>query len=176
MKGGYNFQFDRYVVGVEGDWQWGTGKNETSILDDGGPGVDSASARLDSLGTVRGRLGYAIFDNMMVFGTAYVGWGNADYTFRDADEIAGRIKFHSNDMGAVYGGGFELLFAYNIVLTAEYLHYDFNKDRFIADVPALNGGSDIATSLGPIDTLRISVSYKFGGYSNEWEPEPVPLK
>jgi outer membrane immunogenic protein len=175
VQGGYNFQFDRYVIGVEGDWSWGSGKNETAILDDGGPGIDSASAKLESIGSVRGRLGYAIFDTMMVFGTAGIGWGNAEYTFRDADEIAGQAKFHSDDMGAVYGGGFELLFAYNIVLTAEYLHFDFDNHRFIADAPALNGGSDTATSLGPIDMLRVAVSYKFGGYSDEWEPEPSPF-
>ncbi|MBS0238774.1 MAG: porin family protein [Proteobacteria bacterium] len=174
VKGGYNYQFDRYVVGIEGDWSWGTGKSETAILDDGGPGIDSASARLQSLGTVRGRLGYAFFDNAMVFGTAGIGWGNAEFGFRDADLISGTARFHSSDMAAVYGGGFELLFAYNLVLTAEYLHYNFDKTVFIADAPQLNGGSDVATSLGPIDTLRVSLSYKFGG-GEEWEPPP-PLK
>ncbi|WP_045834581.1 outer membrane protein [Hyphomicrobium sp. 99] len=176
VKGGYNFQIDRYVLGVEGDWSWGVGKTETAIPDDGGPGIDSASARLESIGSVRGRLGYAFFDNAMVFGTAGIGWGNAEYTFRDADEISGRARFHSDDMGAVYGGGFELLFAYNLVLTAEYLHYDFSKDTFIADAPALNGGSDIATRLGPIDTLRVSLSYKFGGGESYYQEEPLPLK
>lgn len=176
VQGGYNFQFDRYVIGVEGDWQWGTGKQENSILDDGGPGIDSAKSKLESIGSVRGRLGYTILDNVMVFGTAGFGWGSAEYSFRDADEIDGRAKFHSDDMGAVYGGGFDLLFAYNIVLSAEYLHYDFSKDTFIPNAPELNGGSDIATRLGPIDMLRVALSYKFGGVGSEWEPEPIPFK
>ncbi len=175
VKGGYNFQFGSFVLGVEADWSWGSGSSRSSVLDDDGFGVDSVSAKLESIGSVRGRLGYAVFPNAMIFGTGGIGWADAEYTFRDADEFPGRARFHSNDMGAVYGGGFELLFPYNIVLTAEYLHFDVGDDRFIADAPQLNGGADIATSLGPIDTLRVSLSYKFGGGGTYYE-EPFPLK
>ena len=176
VKGGYNFQFGSYVLGVEADWSWGSGSTRRSVLDDDGFGVDSVSARLDSIGSVRGRLGYAVFPNAMVFGTGGIGWADAEYSFRDADESPGRAKIHSNDMGAVYGGGFELLFPYNVVLTAEYLHFDIGDDRFMADAPQLNGGAGIATSLGPIDTLRVSLSYKFGGGSGTYYEAPFPLK
>ena len=172
VQGGYNFQFDRYVLGVEGDWSWGNGKSETAVLDDGGPGIDSASAKLENLGSVRGRAGIAVLDNLMFFGTAGFGWGNAEFGFRDADEISGTAKYHSNATGAVFGGGFDMLLGYNVVLSAEYLRYDFDDNVFIADASKLNGGSDVATHFGPIDTIRVAVSYKFGGEREE----PVPLK
>jgi opacity protein-like surface antigen len=172
VQGGYNYQFDRYVLGIEGDWSWGNGKSETAVLDDGGPGIDSASAELKSLGSVRGRAGIVVLNNLMVFGTAGFGWGNADYGFRDHDAISGTAKYSANATGAVFGGGFDMLLGYNIVLSAEYLRYDFDDNVFIADASKLNGGSDVATKLGPIDTFRVAVSYKFGGEREE----PVPLK
>jgi len=172
VQGGYNFQFDRYVLGIEGDWSWGNSKSETAVLDDGGPGIDSASAKLESLGSVRGRAGIVVLNNLMVFGTAGFGWGNAEFGFRDADEISGTAKYHSNATGAVFGGGFDMLLGYNIVLSAEYLRYDFDDNVFIANASKLNGGSDVGTHFGPIDTFRVAVSYKFGGEREEL----VPLK
>lgn len=171
-QAGYNIQFDRYVLGIEGDWSWGNSKDETAILDDGGPGIDSASAMLKSFGSVRGRAGIVVFDNVLVFGTAGVGLGKADYGFRDADAIAGTARFTSRDTALVFGGGVDLLLGYNFVLSAEYLRYDFNDDVFEANASRLNGGSDIGTNLDSIDTFRLAVSYKFAGRHDE----PIPLK
>ena len=168
VQAGYNFQFDRYVLGIEGDWSWGNSKDETAILDDGGPGIDSASAKLKSLGSVRGRAGIVVFDNVLVFGTAGIGWGKADYGFRDADGFSGTARFTSRDTALVYGGGVDLLLGYNIVLSAEYLRYDFNDNV----ASKLKGGSDFGTNLDAVDTFRVAVSYKFGGR----QEEPVPLK
>jgi len=173
VQGGYNYQFDRYVLGIEGDWSWGNSKDETAVPDDGGPGIDSASAKLKNLGSVRGRAGIVVLDNLLLFGTAGFGWGNAEFGFRDFDDIGTKTaKYQSDATGAVFGGGFDMLLGYNIVLSAEYLRYDFDDNVFIANASKLNGGSDVATHFGPIDTFRVAVSYKFGGEREE----PVPLK
>ena len=74
---GGNYQFNRFVLGVEGDWQWSnlTGSNQalaplrpTGALPSG---PFTVSTTTKDYGSIRGRLGIA-FDRFLVFGTG--GW------------------------------------------------------------------------------------------------------
>ncbi|MBN9248144.1 MAG: porin family protein, partial [Hyphomicrobium sp.] len=154
--GGYNFQFDRFVAGVEGDI------DASGVSNDG----FGTKYREKWLGSIRARLGYS-FDRFLVFGTGGFAFGTGQFK-----DIANNVT--RGHAGFALGFGGEMKITNNLSARAEYLHYDFDKNVFIADAPQLNGGSDVATKLGPIDTLRVSVSYKFGG-GEEWEPPP-PLK
>jgi len=87
---GYNWQMDRIVYGVEGD---------LSIMD---------SDRIDALGSVRGRLGYLVLPNLLIYGTAGVGLvGNGD-----------------TESGFVYGLGVEGVFTDTMTARLEYLAFD----------------------------------------------------
>ena len=79
---GGNYQFDRFVVGVEGDWQGsnliGNSQAYSSIGLAGGTfpgGPFTVSTTIKDYGSIRGRLGVA-FDRFLLFGTAGWAWGN----------------------------------------------------------------------------------------------------
>ncbi len=75
VQGGYNWQFNNWVVGIEADYQWGSLDGSKSV------GIATDSAKLDRFGTVRGRIGYA-WDRWMVYGTGgYAFEGNMRYSF-----------------------------------------------------------------------------------------------
>jgi outer membrane immunogenic protein len=88
---GYNWQIaPRWVTGVEADISFGdikgsgSSSNRTSILG-GVPGSVVASEKIDWFGTVRGRLGYLVTDDLLIYGTGGFAYGRvkqqADYTF-----------------------------------------------------------------------------------------------
>src|ERR1700690_915544 len=59
---GYNWQFGQFVAGIEGDGAFADINNSANIL-----GV-TVAAKVDALGTVRGRFGVA-FDQVLLYGT-----------------------------------------------------------------------------------------------------------
>jgi outer membrane immunogenic protein len=83
---GYNWQANAIVYGVEGD---------ISFAD-----ADS----IDWLASARGRLGYLIQPNLLLYGTAGIGG--------------------SDDVGFVYGAGLETQLSYSTTGRIEFLEYD----------------------------------------------------
>ena len=77
---GGNYQINRIVLGVEGDWQWSNLPGNNQILAPlgaagifpGGPFMVSTTVK--DYASVRGRLGLA-FDRFLVFGTGGGAWG-----------------------------------------------------------------------------------------------------
>jgi outer membrane immunogenic protein len=78
VHGGYNWQMGQGLVGIEGDYSWA---NARSTVSNDEP--DSTSVKLQSLASVRGRVG-AVFGNMLVYGTAGWGWARTKYNFNDS--------------------------------------------------------------------------------------------
>jgi outer membrane immunogenic protein len=78
---GGNYQINKIVLGVEGDWQWSnlTGNNQILAplgavgVFPGGPFTISTTVR--NYASVRGRLGLAL-DRFVFFGTGGWAWGN----------------------------------------------------------------------------------------------------
>ncbi len=121
---GYNWQFSRYVLGLEGDLSGITGKH-TSAIPSGAVGGVSATTKMDWMSTVRGRVGYLIDDATLVYVT-----GGAAFT-RFSDSWTANafplFTFTSNysRTGGVYGGGVERMFAPHWTARLEALHADF---------------------------------------------------
>ncbi len=132
---GYNWQRNNIVYGIEGDFTWiGT---DYDVLN-----VEVAS--IDSLGSVRGRLGYAIND-LLLFATAGVAW-------KDTDTI---INLDLDDTGYVIGAGAELKFGARYSLKGELLHYRFENEDVLGTAPF---NVDIDTD---ITTIRTGFSVHF---------------
>src|SRR5690348_7702113 len=69
---GYNYEFaPGWVVGIEGDGAWADIGNDSSIIVGGIP--VTGSAKVDSLFSLRGRLGYALPNNLLIYGTGGAG-------------------------------------------------------------------------------------------------------
>jgi len=149
---GYNMQFDQFVVGLEGDWNWvdvsRSGSGVTSI---GGTAV-SGSSSTDWLATARARFGVA-FDRFLVYGTGGFAFANVDSTV-----TFGGVTTGDDDMrwGWTLGGGVEYSLMNNWSAKVEYLYYQLEKKNYSL---ALGGGSFRSEPEGSI--VRAGLNYRF---------------
>ncbi len=160
---GGNYQFNRFVVGVEGDCQWSNliGNSQTlapigaagALL--GGPFTISTTVK--DYGSIRGRLGVA-FDRFLVFGTG--GWALADPSVSYA--LLGSAPFVTNggnSHGWTTGGGVDYAFTNNVFGRIEYRYTNLETSSFVnVPINSADGGNRV-----PISDVRVGIAYKFGG-------------
>lgn len=136
LQGGYNFQFDRVVVGAEAD---------LTLSDVGNSGF-TEKARHDWLATLRGRAGYT-FGNILAYGT--LGFAFADSSYRNVFGVT-----DDTSSGWTIGGGAEMLFTPNIAVRAEYLRYQLSSQSVPSPVGIMKVDSNV-------NVIRAGVNYKF---------------
>lgn len=135
IQSGYNWQISRnWVVGVEGDSSWG------SISQNAG----GINVEIDTMGTVRGRLGYAM-NNVLFYGTGGLAWAHADSTTNGAV----RDQFY---LGWAAGGGIEYAFNARWSAKVEYLYSEFGT------INDLNLGQRTASL--DVSTIKLGVNYR----------------
>jgi outer membrane immunogenic protein len=126
---GYNWQFGQFVLGLEGDGTFGDVSSTATI------GGVTATAKVDSFSTIRGRAGVAV-DQVLFYGT--VGLALADIKISTPTASASNTQ-----TGFAAGAGVEWMFAPRWSLKAEYLYRQFDNTT-IASVPtgtlAVNSG------------------------------------
>jgi outer membrane immunogenic protein len=145
---GYNWQTGQLVLGVEADAAW-SDINSTV----GFPGLFTASAKIQDLGTVRGRIGYA-FDPFLVYATGGYAWAD---TKLSATALGVTISDSKVLNGWTVGAGVEAMFAPHWSVKAEYLYRSFSGDTFFSNV--VPGG--IATNTLKVNSGQIGVNYHF---------------
>jgi outer membrane immunogenic protein len=159
---GYNYQIQQYVLGFETDLDWvGRGNTTTFTSLPNGFVTTNATqtAGLESLGTVRARLGYAI-DRNLFFVTGGLAYGEvkASTTATAVSIIPSTDTFIGSASGwrAGYavGGGYEYAFNNNLTGKIEYLYYNLGTANY--SVAA-------ADSFTAAEGLFINASQKFDG-------------
>lgn len=116
---GYNWQMDQYVIGVEGNLAGSTVKGDGECA--GNTGSD-CQTKQDYLGSVRGRLGYAV-DRFLIYGDAGVAF--TKYKFRQIDfpqSFGGESR-----VGWTAGLGVEYAFTDHWTAGVEWNYYDFGS-------------------------------------------------
>lgn len=116
---GYNWQTGPTVLGLEGDIDW------TNIRGSSPCGVTSCETSNRWLGTVRGRLGYAM-DRFMPYVTGGLAVGDI------RTSIAGVGSGSSTKAGWTIGGGLEAALAGPWTAKIEYLYVDLGRGGSIA--------------------------------------------
>ena len=173
---GYNYQMGAVVFGGEADID-GTSLSRsgsfTSVatLGKGGPTLTTnGSARLDYLGTVRGRLGFAAWDRLLLYATGGLAYGGAHTSGSVFANGTGEVWQGSNNptrVGWTIGGGAEYAITDNISIRAEYLYYNLGKQTNnalgnAAAVAAVGSGLYMTTSTQFDGSIaRAGVNYKF---------------
>jgi outer membrane immunogenic protein len=113
---GCNYEFaPGLVVGVEGDYSWtkldgtASGPNLFANGTPVGAGGVLWNNSTDWVASVRGRFGYAVVPNMLVYGTGGVAWTRTSYAGRDTGGSGAVISttFDQGHAGWVAGGGAE---------------------------------------------------------------------
>ena len=141
---GYNWQTGRLVFGVEGDIQYTDMKQEETIA-----GI-TASAKVQSFATARGRLGYA-FDRLLVYGT-----GGFAYTKTELSLTNGIVSISDSkwSSGWTAGGGLEWAAWDRWSVKGEYLYvHSGNVDLTLAGV-AVSGNYNFHVA-------RAGLNYRF---------------
>jgi outer membrane immunogenic protein len=150
---GFNAQFDRIVLGLEGDLAWtGATGNATCAANP----IYNCQGQLDWLGTFKGRAGFA-FDRVLVFGTAGFAVGNTTANVTPAAP-AQTNTFTGTMGGWTVGAGVEAFVSDAITVKAEYSYVS------LSGLQAPNGtlSSAQASNLSATSHIvRLGVNYHF---------------
>jgi outer membrane immunogenic protein len=117
LHGGYNWQVQQIVLGIEGDVSFSNDANY--------------------LASIRGRLGFAPWDRLLLYGTAGAAFIGLDEPFAIQSVTNGPSVFNRNrtETGFVVGGGGEYRVLPNTSLGAEGLFYDFGGSSTLLSTP-----------------------------------------
>lgn len=148
--GGANIGYDwavhnNWILGIETDAN--IGDVTDSVTPSFGP--SSVEQKLDYFGSVRGRLGYAVGDNLF-YGTGGWAWGHG---VRSA--TGGGLGSDSQSLsGWTLGAGIEHAFSPNVIGRVQYLYTDYGTANYNL------GAGNVPVSLST-NTVSIGLNYKF---------------
>lgn len=163
---GYNWQFaPTWVVGLESDIDAADiqGMASTSV-----PGASSSiGTRLDWFGTVRGRVGYLVTPNALLYGTG--GWAYG-HTTSSATATAGGLAVGSSvgkDMnGWTAGAGLEYALTRWLSFKTEYLFVDLGSANLSSGVAA--GVPFSLSEKTTVHTVKAGINVKLGNWGGGW--------
>jgi outer membrane immunogenic protein len=157
---GANYQTGTYVFGIEGDLDWtnlrgGSGFTCGAIADAVSPPT-GCQTQSEWLGTVRGRVGYAV-NSVLIYGTGGAAFGNIQTGL-----IPPSTFDSSTEVGWTIGAGIEVGFAPNWTAKAEYLFVDL-PDATCTTVANCGGAVGSSVSFNE-NIVRAGVNFKFGAW------------
>ena len=149
VQAGYNYQVGQFVAGVEADYDWANVASHSQFK----TLADTGSTRLTSVGTLRGRLGFAA-DRALVYATGGLAYG----TIHTKDVVAAPpavLSDRNGRAGYALGAGIEYAFTNNISAKAEYLYTSLgNKTAFA-------GTADQARVGLKSSAVKVGLNYHF---------------
>jgi len=168
---GWNRQHGRLLWGGEADVSWTGSEGVGTLFSRQYPCDNSESgctqwdvrAKLDLMGTVRGRIGFLPTPRLLLYGTGGLAWGVVD-TKLETTEFGNSLQRLSGDVshiGWAAGAGGEYSLTDNLSIKAEWLYVDLGEEKY-----ALNGaGNSPARETFHADldfhTIRVGVNYRF---------------
>jgi opacity protein-like surface antigen/outer membrane protease len=179
VQAGFNKQWGSFVVGAVTDYDFvggATGKQTTSGaitsgVNAGTPFSAAQSQQLQSLGTIRGRVGFAPVDDMLLYATAGLAFGQTRVSSNLSFPTLGSTFAGSHSdvtVGFAAGGGLEYALGPQWSVGAEFLYYDLADSHvvglpnFIA--PAGSGAPETDSNFAFRGyTLRLGLNYEFDG-------------
>ncbi len=172
---GYNYQYGRFVGGLEADIALADANDSQIYQSPTAPSSRSyVSSKLDDLGTVRARLGYLVTPRVLFYGTGGYAYGDVKYR-TDFANSAGALAYTGSDKytagGYTYGAGVEYAYPVSVnllghqsavTLRAEYIHYDLGKKQInVGAVPGVGSGGYVSNFKTLGDELRGGINFKF---------------
>ncbi len=152
---GYNWELAGFVVGLESDISFSDIEGDAFF---GGKVGESAESSLDWMATLRVRAGALVTDNVLIYGTGGVAWGDWEDGFVPATT---RNSWSNVETGWTAGGGIETKVTEWVSIKAEYLYVDFgDKTHTWADPDVASPSSGTVTFDHQIHTVRIGLNVK----------------
>jgi outer membrane immunogenic protein len=143
-----------YVIGLEADADYANLKNTKTINTNVaafGAGTGTATETMQSIATIRGRVGYA-FDRLLVYATGGLALGNSNYSYAFYFPGTGegyQNSYSATRIGGTVGGGLEYAFTSVISAKVEGLWYEMEGSQFQAGAASTitpPGGVHIVTA------------------------------
>jgi outer membrane immunogenic protein len=167
---GANYQTGMFVWGVEADIHVSHINDSTGAL--GLPCCIPAltatgntlqrSASLDWFGTVRGRLGLAIWDRTLIYGTGGLIYGEEVSNFlATTPGTTYQAQSSGTHTGWIAGGGIEYAFTNSLSAKVEGLYYDMGSETIAFANPA-TGFTESANFAYKGALVRLGANLKFG--------------
>jgi outer membrane immunogenic protein len=150
---GYSWQQGAWVAGLEGDYSWSHVAGSSNICGADSSAPHACGANMESFGTFRGRLGYALGSNGGWL--PYVTGGLAVGGIKSWDAF---WPASSSDLraGWTIGGGIETILMTNVTFKLEYLYADFGSWQAFDVVPGTPETVSFRTNI-----LRGGIDYAF---------------
>jgi outer membrane immunogenic protein len=166
LTAGYNYQFGRTVLGIEGDYNWAN-VNTTKSLANGRDG-GSTQFEMDQFATLRARAGLAL-DQTFIYATGGVAFAHVQNTTTFGTN--GGFAQASEDKwktGLAVGAGVEFALSHNWSLKGEYMLMQFANSN--APINEIGTTNSFCATTNPchmsysesIQTARLGLNYKFG--------------
>jgi len=180
---GYNWQMSNWLIGLEGDGQWASERGSSTFLcaapvlggclpgltfiPPGATGtIGTLSQKIDAFGTFRGRLGWLVTPEVLLYGTGGLAVGDVRTSLAlsgfTAAGVPVAVSSASNTIrvGWTAGAGIEGMFARNWSAKLEYLYMDLGSvNTALSLTPpgiALNTRSRVTDNI-----LRAGINYHF---------------
>ncbi|WP_108882781.1 outer membrane beta-barrel protein [Anderseniella sp. Alg231-50] len=145
---GYNLQHDRFVFGLEADFNGADLSTEPGSLISFGPlQLGTFTSDVNWFGTARARAGILLDDDFLFYATGGLAYGEVSNSF--GVSFRGRGSSVSNTdirLGWTAGAGVETMLRSNMKLKLEYLYVDLGSDTVFEGrlfVP-VSGESDVS--------------------------------
>jgi outer membrane immunogenic protein len=150
---GANYQVNRMVLGVEGDWSW------TNINNKGTDSIgDALNTNVQWTSTVTGRIG-AAFDRLLVYGKGGLALAQDQSTLTDLGGNASTASMLRT--GWTAGAGLEYALDNNWSAKLEYDYLGFGSQAMNFTTP-LVGTVSSNTSLN-VQEIKAGINFRFGG-------------
>jgi outer membrane immunogenic protein len=161
FQSGFNWQTGIWVIGMESDFQATGQKGSTTY---GVPGLNvTAEHKLPWLGTARSRIGVLPSENVLLYATAGVAYGQvkSSYTLNAPGPVAA-FNFKDTRAGWTAGVGVEGAFGGGWSAKLEYLYVDLGKNTSDFSVVGVGVVSSIDSRVTD-NIVRVGLNYKWGG-------------
>ena len=166
VQGGYNWQWNCTMVGIETDYTWA--RITASAFNSNGLDALGISSQLRAIGTIRARTG-VVFDNVLLYVTGGLAYANFARNVTGLDIDGGRIDvFESSGTrwGWVVGFGAEwAIWSGNWSIKAEALYHRFDSDEqtfaCVANCPVNPGQPFRFAFQDSVWTTKIGLNYRF---------------
>jgi len=148
---GASWQSNNWVLGTDSVWTFSDANSGTATTTAG----LTFSADTNYTTETRGRLGYLVLPDVLVFGAAGIAFADVDVKGAALAGGGGDERF----FGWTYGAGIEAMFSDRWFARVEYAHTDYDDENY----RAIAGGIhkvDLDT-----DAVRAAIGYRF-----DWSP------
>lgn len=173
---GYNWEFGNNVVlGFETDFDGAAIRGKVTANINGialgalpfGAAIQAGS-RINYIGTVRGRLGYA-WDRFLVYGTGGFAYGQVNSAISASAAIAGAAASfttseNNSRTGFAVGGGFEYAITNNLTVKTEYLYVNLGTNNILNQNLFGVVGVNINQKT-QVNIARAGINYKFNWFN-----------